>query len=75
MGCLASTAGGHSAKTGLETNGADGVAKASAAPFAPQRAARIGRKVACAKPAGAGGVHDIAKKPMQLPIVHCKPSE
>jgi hypothetical protein len=31
--------------------------------------------VAWAMPAGAGDVHDIAKKSMQLPIVHCKPSE
>jgi hypothetical protein len=61
MGCaLASTAGGHAAQTVSETSRVDCVAKASAAPFAPERAARIGRKVAWSKPTGAGGVHDIA---------------
>jgi hypothetical protein len=36
---------------------------------------RIGRNVACPKPAGSGDVHDIAKKSVQLPIVHCRTSE
>jgi hypothetical protein len=59
-----------------EANRVDGVVRACAAARLRRGARRrIGRKVACAKPAGAGDVHDIAKKSMQLPIVHCKPSE
>ena len=36
---------------------------------------RIGRKVACREAGRRGDVHDIAKKSVQLPIVHCKASE